>query len=493
MKSGLIGGTLFSAALLLSGCGDSPEAMQEQLGSAAPALAFVEADQGPCAGTALMDNIGYDELTAAGYTSGDFVSNPATIEELVTSYDSPELREALSDCIDIDQAFRSELVEQAGGDEAAVDCDHTFSLDEPLVAEYLEVLFDDDLPLEITDSPENRDLLRPCLSEAFFAEQFQIDTAESLAAAIQEALPAEVHALPCAGEAAVEALGAETLNELGVTVETPEISFRQIGISVTERQQFLAAVAPCSEIDVVQREQLRSDEPLFGDCALDRNLDDWKAVALGHELGAPAPSNDLELYYELSNCARDSAEQIIGRELTSSEHNAARGWARSLIPQDEGLASISSTRSMLECSLAVMIGEIGLDEFTDSANAWGYAESEQDFWTAYDSFLRDFYPGRLQCEGAQLFGSLELYRLDFSQQTIDCVHRHVGDVEAMVTALIELYEVGQPTQRQIDDYWLLVDLWQEGIDLCHTTDEDGKVLRLEEIYEAMGEAEEQTF
>ena len=492
MKRNVMTVTLF-AAFLLGGCGDSPESMQEALAETAPTLAYVDDTAANCAGEVILDNISFEELTAAGYSSDEFGADGSKIQEVIDQYDSPELRTALTGCIDVNDAFRGELIEQAGGAEDSVTCDYEFSTDDDLVNQYLDSRFADELPLEVEDTSDNRDLLRPCLAEAAFSQQFGLDLPSDLAAAIQAALPPSIEALPCAGESVVTEVGAETLNDIGVTVGTPDIDIRNLGLSISERNELLGSLADCSEIDIARRSQLQSEQPVFGECAIDADLRVWKSHAIANELGQQTNLAELKLIEELRGCAQDRAEEITGTQLGMFDLTTMRTSAYIMVPADERLAEMTATEAMLECAVGVLIGELGIDEYDALFDAWLMADNDTDFWLAHEAFLAEFYPARLACEGASVFVHIELYRLDFSQETIDCVDSFVGGADSFAALLINLYTNDEITQREIDAYFDSSALWEEGLEQCHTPAEDSKMAAIYDQWDAGTTTEDQSF
>jgi len=279
-------------ALALSACGgDNPELMQESLDSAAPTLAFVDDEHSTCAAEAILDHITFEQLVADGHTSESIAADPTSIKAIVESHESTELRTSLTGCLDVNSLFRDRLAERNGGEQLT--CNTTFVSGTDLVDQFLDQRFDGvEGPLTINDTDEHRDLLRPCFSEANFAEAFDIDLAGELGPAITHALPKQVAATPCAGEAIVQKFGAEELNDMGVTVANPAFDFDALDLDSTDEENVLEAIADCSELAVEKRRELRMDQPSHGACAMDAVESKWVSTmvrdAMGKDRGSEA-------------------------------------------------------------------------------------------------------------------------------------------------------------------------------------------------------------
>lgn len=484
-------GAILVASIALGACGgDSPAAMEQQLSSAAPTLAFVDDDQAPCAGQAILTTVGYEQLAADGHTSELLAEDPALVESIFADHDSADLREALNNCVDTSSLFQNQLVMQTGGD--ALVCDTTFSADDPVVDEYLDDRFtDNEASINIDDTAETRNLLRPCLTEESFAKQFGVDLAVDLGPAITQALPTAVHAEECAGSEIVDTFGAERLNELGLTVQSPKFTLDELDLETKDQNAILEAVTACSGIDDARRAELRSEEPSLGDCAVDAAGEKWKRVAVAAELGEGRQSAPEWLLDDaVADCAIETAEEIVGRSITSSERAAARNRATILaVPYDE-FDEYSATRSMLECAMFVAAAELGVDEFSNTFDSLWFAETDDAAYDAMKAFGDMLLPARRTCEGDSIFALVEFHRAGFSEETIDCVARDVGGVEH----LADLYETvslnPDATEAEDNAFYFAATAPYEAIADCYSSDEAAEYRAFQSVLNNVGLGEE---
>lgn len=468
-------------ALGLSACGgDTPEAMQESLGVAAPTLAFVDEEHSACAGEAILANVGFEKLAADGYSSEVILADPATVEAIVSDNDSEELRADLTECFDVNGLFRDELTKSNSAEPLA--CDTTFTADSALVGQFLDQRFEGKkITLTIDDTPEQRDELRPCFSEAAFAKTFGVDLASDLGPAITDALPNGVSALPCAGDEVVAHFGAERLNELGVSVETAELDLGELDLEDADQKAIIEAISNCSDLVAEKTQDLRTSQPGHGACALDAVEAEWLSTTVSGELGEGRPSAAKWLLEDaVADCVVERAESVVGRTLSGSERSTARKLSSLIdrVIEDE----YAATREMMDCAFYVAAARFGEDEVERMMENLFTAENEEQAWAALDEYLAMFIPSRHACEGDTLLTFVDLYRIGFSDDTIECVARAHGGAESTAALMVRVHSQQEPSFADLEAYYALGDITLDSIDECASNDEASLVQKLKTYY-----------
>ncbi len=479
-------------ALGLSACGgDTPEAMQESLGVAAPTLAFVDDEHSACAGEAILANVGFEKLAADGYSSEVISADPATVEAIVSDNDSPELRADLTECLDLDGLFRDELTKSNNDEPLA--CDTTFTADSPLVGQFLDQRFDGKkIKLSIEDTTEQRDELRPCFSEAAFATTFDVDLASDLGPAITKALPNGLAALPCAGDKIVAHFGAEQLNDLGVSVEEAELDLDALDLEDDDQNAIVEAISNCTDLVADKTQDLRIAQPGHGACALSAVEAEWVSLTVTSELGEGRPSAAKWLLDDaVADCVIERAESVVERELTANERATGRRLSGLIyrVSEDE----YAATREMMDCAFFVATARFGEDHVEQIMETLFTAETEDQAWAAVDEFLEMLIPSRHACEGDSLLTFVDLYRIGFSDDTIECVARAHGGAEEVAALMVRVLTEEEPSFADLDEYYALIDTTLDSIDECASGDETSLVQTLKTYYLTVEDDDTATF
>ena len=487
-------GAVIVAALILSACGgDTPEAMQQVLVEAAPALAYTDDEHATCAGEAILTHVGFDQLAADGHTSDTVAAEPSTIVAIVEKYESDELQSALTECLDVDTLFRGHVANQLGV--ANLNCDATFRAGDPLVDQYLDDRFaGEDQPIEIADTAANRDVFRPCLTETAFSKAFDVDLASDLGPAITAALPKQVSARPCAGERIVENFGAEELNALGISVDSAAIDLEELDLGEDDNALIVAAVTECSDLESEQRVELLQEQPSHGECALNAIVDEWTAETVKLELGVGKRLAAHWLLEDaLADCWIERAESIVGRSMTEAERSSAQQHSRLIVRWTEDDPFVA-TPEMLNCAVLVAIGDVGIAGVDSTFDQLLAANTDDEVYTAIDEFGALMAPARRACDGDSVYSLLEYYRVGFSAETIDCVARELGGADELAGLLVRGFTEDELSRADLDVWATITNDSLDAAETCRSGDEIGLVQELEDYYfGSLGESEIQTF
>ena len=303
-------------AIILGACGgDSAESVEAAVAEAAPALSYVEEADGPCVARVVMDVVGFEELLLVGSTTDSIRESPEeSIATIFEDHDSEDLRTGVFECIDVDAMVREQLL--SFNDGASLDCSTEFSRSTDFVSGHLNDRFDGgDSELQIADVPENRDALRPCLGETEFGDVFGLDRRQDLERAIEDGLEGEVRSddVLCAAPALIDQLGSvESVNEAGITVDTPKITIDDLDLDRDGLISLFDAVADCGSFAEGVAEHERTAEPTFEGCLVESFESDeqWRRALVEAALGGTERSADLYRSRALNSCVGERVAEV---------------------------------------------------------------------------------------------------------------------------------------------------------------------------------------
>jgi len=179
--------------------------------------------------------------------------------------------------------------------------------------------------------------------------------------------------------------------------------------------------------------------------------------------------------------------------VTSTEVSTGRRHARLVHAWSEDDEYVA-TLDMLECSFIVAATTQGVDELEQLMENLYTAETEEESWEAADAFFAVLFRSRHQCEGDSVFAFIDLYRVGFSDQTIECVGRSLGGTDEVAQLMLRVNTQPDPSWTDIEALYNIGDeLLDEVID-CQADDEGRLVATLKNYYlTTLDEDESTTF
>lgn len=484
-RSGIVGIALGIGALISACGGDSPEAVEGALEEALPTLAFVDETESPCAATAILQTVGFEQLALAGHTSQTITASPTeAIADIIDSQDSPALREGVTDCLDVNSMVRSELVAINDGSDLA--CDSQFAVGTPIVDDYLESYFDGTpVQLNIADTDENRDLLRACVTNDVFAETFGIDTHDALVLAVEATLDNTIRDddQPCVAPLLIDHFGsAEATNEAGISTESPTFDIDELDFDSGDEDAFLSAVATCSSLGERQVEIERIAEPSFVDCLASsfETNDLWQRSAVEVALGDSAASRtvDRQRNGALSDCANAHMAAVHG-VLSARDQQAAIDAAEIMhaeaVHYDPGLEQYGRTEAELRCSAVTVVRDVDIERLGQLSLSEDPERPSQESLDLRFALFEAVAAGNRMCSVDDLhYLAPDIVRAGFASETLACIREDVGDMTAFVEATDRL-----TLSRSIEEHYEALDevtahysRLQESVEVCISEDEE---------------------
>jgi len=424
-------------ALALTACGgDTPEAVQGALQQAAPTLAYVDNDEGPCVADTMFAEVGFDQLALEGHTSESISLDPTgSIRTIFETHDSPALRTAITGCLDANGRFRTALSEQHLTD--PVQCEAPFTTDEPLVDEYMNATIDGESPtIDLEDDEATRDLLRPCTTENDFSDIFGLTTSADLAIAIDAVLGDKLREdeAPCGGAPIVDAVGYEALNTLGIDADVVRVEIDELGLDDEALEALTQELAQCSDFSERAATNYRTAEPYFGPCILEviAEDEDWLTSKVEHAVGLALTERTAERVEStaIRDCWEERSVELFG-ELEWSERTAAKAFGTALYDalQEDDFGKYGTTAAEYNCMTYGLFYEIGSDEvYAATEDLYELDDTTEAFWKAYDTIWGRLGELKRECVGDWLTIAGDYERAGFSDETLECVKDSV-DVE----------------------------------------------------------------
>lgn len=467
-------------AVLASCGGDSPEAVRSALGNAAPNLAYVDPPESDCVADVVLNHVGFEQLAAEGHTSETLTNNPDSIADIAAVEESEELREALVTCFDIDAMFEASLVE-LNLDEP-LECTNSDEATPDLRTQVIDRHFaSDDSPLEISDTEEHRDLLRPCLGESAFASVFDLDTAEDLAVAIDAELGDDfaVDVSPCVGPLVIDAIGsAEATNRLGITVDEPTLVLADLDLGTEITNELKSQIFDCGTFVEQTLSKYKVEEPNLADCMVDElaSNDVWREAKVTAALGSPgsAYSAGRRVENARDDCLEARIEDIWG-DVDKFELSTAKdfgiGFHGGVTEEDDSLAGYGHTLADIQCAAYGMLADVSLTRWIA---AFEPAIDNPDNMTIaqFDELvavLRVLDDAIRACVGDFNYLAVDITRAGFSSETISCIHESLGDV-------VEMADMAQEANFSNDinasiEMESIVGVLHDAVDDCYSDDE----------------------
>lgn len=473
------------AALILSACaGDSPESVEAALGDTAPNLAFVDDSEGTCVGEAIMRAVGFEQLAADGHTSETIrTTSPEAISAIVDGA-GDDVRDGIIECLDVNGLVRTEVTALNGNDELA--CAETdFSVDTPFVDQYIQARFDDsNAELSIDDTDENRDLLRPCLSEASFAETFGLDTRDALEAAIEDALPATVQSAdgPCIGSLVINHYGsAEAANEAGLTSNSPKVDLDELDLEEADRTSLISDAGNCVPIRHDMITNFRATEPNFSTCLTNflngPNSSAWVGSQIEAELGTPAARTkaERERNAALSSCVDQRVQlEFFGQTVEQKTHAEILAddiWDQ-LNEYDPEYSRFGYTKADTQCAANEIARSVDVARLADLELVADFENPSNELIELSNQFWWALNRGFDICISGHIYWLSPAIQRNFSNATVDCIRDEIGSPHRLRAQFLDLWT---NTEISVSEFFLEQGILQRqltnAVEDCHSADE----------------------
>jgi len=473
-----------ASLFFLVGCGgQTPTEVQRSLQAAANNIDYAHEGDGPCLGDAIFTHVGFDQLVAEGFTAESIALDEAgSVAAILDTHSSDELTDALTACLDINDRFRADLESQHLGD--GITCDTTFDVDISLVSDFASAtVMGDDTTIEIDDTPELRNLIRDCATEADFAAVFDLQTGGELARRIDESFGTFLRedGGPCAGPLVVEEVGFEKMNEIGVGVDGATFTIESLNLGEAEGDALVDAIGACTDHIERARERYRTAEPFFGSCVVEAiGVDDeWVRQSTENALEHVSSDRTVERIETsaINGCVEARILELFG-ENNSMTRLSARRFANDLVRgievDDPRLAEFGPTAAEYQCMAYHLYTELGSDGVDAAVFELMTVEPDSlEFWDASDKLWAPMDEGWLMCVGPWHVVASDLHRAGFSDKTLDCVKTDLGEYEVYADLL------AMSTANMTDaEYWSYVydlDTWYltfiDAIEGCYSDTE----------------------
>ncbi len=417
---------LTAMVLATAACaGDSPEAMTAAVEVAAVELPGVADDEGSCAADVIMREVGFDAIAEAGITSTGLEASPQTITEIVAlANDAESLDAGIASCVDADRVFRAAMADVVSD---PLECTDPFERDNELVDSALTAaLAGEDHEVEIDDTPETRDLFRPCLSESDFALTFGLDDASQLRTAIADELPDDLPVdAECASERIMASFGVEVLNDLDVRIDSPAIDPADF-----DEDELVDSMSDCDTI--VDRWSFVSANPSFGECVADAiEVDDeWRHGAIRRSLGQNSAKfvMDRRADRAIDDCMKARVETLDLDDPDPQLAGTLAEWIHTdTVEWDPGAETYGWSLAEYECAAHAITDELTRSEILQ---VWGFtnsdALSDDVFFGLVDRYWASLAEGLRGCAGDWNYVAGDLVRAGFSESTMACTREAFG-------------------------------------------------------------------
>ncbi|MDW3177107.1 MAG: hypothetical protein R8J94_06965 [Acidimicrobiia bacterium] len=475
---------LLTGALVLAACGGDTEASVEiAIAEAADSLPYAEAESAPCVAAAFISHVGFETLVADGHSTESFTLNPDSIVDVAGQYDSAELRDELEGCLDVDSMVRTELANQ--DDMGTLSCPTKFTTDTPLVREFIDGKLAMEHPkMDIEDTPELRDLFRPCLSDDDFAATFDLDAKDDLVEAIDSSFGETFHrdGSTCLGETLVDEVGFEELQNLGVTVANPKVDLDSLDLDSETVGEIHGVVGACSDFEARAAERYRTQEPTFGTCVVDSLVEagDWLDAKVEVAFGSMNRTRSIERLEDraLDDCLEARVDEVYG-PTTARDRGLAFTFAAGLYEgiDFDGVEKYGTTEAEYMCM------SVGLFDALTSEGVYAEVEilntanvDSAEFYEAHEAFWGTLAEERRRCSGDWLTIAGDVERAGFSPATLSCLREDFTDVEAFADTLTS--RTWHMTEQEYiaftDDLDAYAFSFLDALEDCYT-DEDSRV------------------
>lgn len=430
--------TTLALTLALVGCGggDTPEELSLSLSDASETLPFADVADNGCIATAIIDEVGFDQLQTEAVTAQRLALEPTLITDVLETHHSDALDEALKSCLETDAMFRGALAPFAPG---GIQCDDPFTRDIATVENHLsEHMKEGQAELAIDDTPDMRDLFRPCLTEEDFAEMFGLDTRGELAAALNVELEERVDGTlrtNCGGKSIVAEFGVEDLAEMGLTTETPNLNITRLDIPAETRSAMLKAIAECVSYDDVLRAEVLKHDPMLADCLAEELSAGYQQDRIWFNLGERSREVVLDRMIDRAGgeCLEMQIETVFG-EFNLLKMQSVNALAFVFTLEDDELAS---TRSSMRCAAYGAYLDVGQEALDAELETFlSGAEDDPATWRALNVVLVALMENKHECLGDWLLLSDNLYLAGFRNETLECVHKRF---EGQIAGMAALY------------------------------------------------------
>lgn len=467
---GVIAALASAGMVLLGACaGDSPESVQGALEVPVSALAYVDDQESACVSAAVVSTVGFEQLVRDGFTTDAIALDPDdSLSKILDVGDGPELRAAMTECLDVDGVARSALSELNGG---ALACETDFAeseiSDDLLDAHFDRAGFD---AFEIVDTDSNRDLLRPCLNEVAFAEAFGIDPRDELEEAIEQGLRDALGTNDderCAAPLIIDHFGsAEATNEAGITVATPHIVLDEVIGDRSDRADIVNGVIGCQAISTLIAEEERLLEPNYFACLAEQfdgeSSSIWQHRRIEAALGIDASTSGAawERNSALDRCVGERVYEVFDYA-NEDLRFAARFLAEDiLVAQTAGSADadvlmFGHTPADVECAAVEVVESVDLNRMYELTAAGGLDNPTVELINLYEEYSLAFGRGHELCSHDLLYVLVPGFLRNFSVDTVECARDAIGDVEALLRRFSEL---GADLSLNYEQYVLELDL-----------------------------------
>ncbi len=438
----------FGAVLVLAACAqESAETLQTALDAPAAGLGYVAESEGTCVSNAVVTTIGFEELVEGGFTSETIGQNPTdSMTQILEMESGSDVRDAVLACVDTNRVARAQVAEFVGED---LDCETDFA-GSALGELAIQTAFDGETLDEIADITQNRNFLRPCFSEAVFAETFGLDTRDELEVAIEATFGEQLRTDGelCAAPLLIDHFGsAEEANDAGVTVESPAVELHELDLEPAERSNLLSAILSCSSVPEIFEAQARMSEPSYADCIVERFNEEfnftWRKFAVEEAFGVTFASDaaDRQWNSARSACVLERINDVYGSIESGTRTHAqllADDAYRFFIETDPQVATYGFTEIDLQCAAVEVVNEVDLFRLNELIVEESTGNPSAEVFDLSRQYVRALQSGYSKCAFDPLYALAPALHRNFSPETIACSDREVGDAAALIDSFSAL-------------------------------------------------------
>lgn len=312
---------------MVAACASPEEELEEATAQAfTDQLPFVDQAEVQCLAAGYMADLGIDGFALSDLDRDAIAAEPAKVKVLLTEQPS-----VFEDCVDLEAVLGEAIV--ADGGKVSPDC---LELDIQPNQELTKDLFDRRDLGDLSGPAKDQliDAVRGCIDDKAFARYAELSDPDELG----KVLIADPFAWindpedqdPCIIEAVVKTLGVERLDELGVTIEEPELVKARPRLGDEELDRLATAYTDCDLKGQILR-AIGWTEEQISDCVvedLDPESQHDAAVVLTKGFTPTFRSPMRELVY---SCTDDAVTAMFGaplplQDLSDVERNFQRAF-----------------------------------------------------------------------------------------------------------------------------------------------------------------------
>ena len=469
--------------VLVAACagGDTPEALQSALASSATDLPYVEQENAPCVGEAVLEDIGMETMQTEQITVARLDTGAISTAELLELHASDSLHVEVAECLDQTRLYRESL--EASIAPAGLTCENTFEGRSGDVV--LGLIAETPIVPEFDDTTENRDLLRTCLTDADFANLFGLDQRSDLVEALAFTLASDNSedqevASTCVADSIVAAVGVEQLNAMGVTAEADGFSLATLDLDDAAEDDLINEARECLGNFEAEASATAVGEVFFADCLLAGLVEDqgWVTLQVRGALGDQARERSLERRVDavLDDCVEQRVIELWGADALDVRGAAGLFSSTTMSALRTGADSdkFVASEAELKCASYGLHNLKTEQELEEAYIGFGeHSEEEFEYWIARDTVWGTFDRALRSCIGDWLYTSGDLERGGFSDNTLDCFRERFGSVSELADVMT--VNTTELTDAEFwdysDDFDRLLFEFEQALERCYADDE----------------------